>query len=162
MKIVEKKQVIKYIYLMLYIICVGIVWLFSLQSGEISSEESGVITSIFIKVINFLSFNKFEFDFEIVHLLIRKIVGHFGSFFVVGILGFLTYNAFTKDLFKTIIITSFSGVIVAIIAEVLQLFAINRGYQITDMMIDCCGYFLGTAICVLITFIKKHKTSNNA
>ncbi len=77
------------------------------------------------------------------YTFVRKIIGHFGMFFVLGI-GFAgTYFLFLKRRSLTFILTPFSVGVTAFISEVIQFYTEGRTANVSDMIIDFVGGFLG-------------------
>ena len=84
----KKHQKIGIIFTILYFISVFFFFFLSLQSGSTSSNQSSFVTEAIIKII--LIFNKnWQYDYDIVHNIVRKLIGHFGYSSMMGILGFL-------------------------------------------------------------------------
>lgn len=157
----ENKKKINYIYLVLYVLSILIVYISSLQSGSVSSSESGWITNFLLKIITNLDFLKLDLDFETLHSIVRKLIGHFGWFFVVGIFGFLTFSPFLENKPKGLWISLSIGVVIAITSELLQFFAIERGPMESDMAINFSGYLTSTLLCFIIYKIKRNQRSSN-
>ncbi len=77
------------------------------------------------------------------YTFVRKIIGHFGMFFVLGI-GFAgTYLLFLKRRTLTFILTPISIGITAFSSEVIQYFTEGRFAYVSDMIIDFIGGFAG-------------------
>lgn len=95
------------------------------------------------------------------YYVIRKSVGHFGAFLVLGILGALTYYIiFNKSLKGKLIsfcVTMFAGFAVAGITEILQLpyFTEGRYCSFDDVMLDFNGYCFGS-IPIFVTIVIAH------
>ena len=86
---------------------------------------------------------------------VRKQVGHFGMFAVLGVFGLLSLGYFIKKpVYKSIIVT-LAGLVVAAASELLQLpaFTKSRGTSITDILIDFGGYALGAAFALIMLFV---------
>ena len=106
---------------------------------------------------------------------VRKAMGHFGAFLVLGIFGSLTYYIIFKKSLKGKLLACltciFAGFAVAGITEILQLpiFTVGRGPSFSDVMLDFAGYCTSTLpIYVIILLIhlviylaKKIKSSKS-
>ena len=83
---------------------------------------------------------------------IRKALGHFGVFFILGIFSLLTYFIFFKkrQWFYSIPIHFASGYLVAVLSEFIQLYVPGRSGLHKDVMIDYSGFLLSSALVLLI------------
>lgn len=104
------------------------------------------------------------------YLFIRKLIGHFGFFFLLGSVSSLFYYSFmkkNKKWFIWIIINVVSGVAIAFISEfVCQSIAKGRYPSMKDVGIDSLGFIIATALITLIYFLvlifkNKKKKENN-
>jgi VanZ family protein len=152
----ENKKKVNYIYLVLYLLSILVAYTSSLQSGKISSSESGWITDFLFKIVTDLDFLKLDLDYETLHGIVRKLFGHFGWFFVMGTFGFLTFSPFLEDRQKWLWISLTIGMVVAITSELMQFLAIERSPMGSDMAINFGGYLMSTLLCFLIYKIKRN------
>jgi VanZ family protein len=85
---------------------------------------------------------------------IRKSVGHFGAFLVLGILSTFTYMLFIKPRkwWLAVIVNLSQGVGIAFLTEYIQTFVPGRYGALSDVMIDSSG-FLSSAITITLIFI---------
>lgn len=155
----ENKKKINYYCLILYIFSILIAYFSSLQSGSASSSESSWITNLFLKVIESFNFLKIEIDYPTLHGIVRKLFGHFGWFFVMGILGFFTFLFLWDVKPKGLLISLAIGIFVAITAELLQFLAEDRSPMVGDMVINFSGYVTGSLLS-LILYKQKKKQVN--
>ena len=101
--------------------------------------------------------------FDRINYLIRKLIGHFGSFLVTAVFGILTVFLFSKETKRRSLLSLavlIYGLVLAMLSEFLQIFAGNRGPSFTDVGIDFSGYFIGallTFFLCLFLFRKKDK-----
>ena len=99
-------------------------------------------------------------DFDKLHTNVRKLIGHFGYFGLIGTLGFIAIYLFTISVKKTFVFTSISGLIMASISECLQFFTKGRGPSIIDVFIDYSGYLVASFIVfIIIIFINRRRKS---
>ena len=98
-------------------------------------------------------------------LFIRKAFGHFGLFFISGLLtplaAFLVINPIQGSKHPiTVAIGLLIGLLFSVVTETIQLFVEGRSGEFTDILIDFSGYLLGALIVGLILFLvlrKKNK-----
>ncbi len=90
---------------------------------------------------------------------VRKAMGHFGAFLVLGIFGSLTYYIIFKKSLRgkllAFLTCIFAGFAVAGITEILQLpiFTLGRGPSFSDVMLDFTGYCTSTVPIFLFIII---------
>ena len=107
-----------------------------------------------------LTVNKITFSDNVQNFYykIRKSVGHFGAFLVLGIFAALTYLAFTakntKGKIISFVICIVAGFAVAGITEILQLpiFTEGRHCSFKDVMLDFKGYCASSLIIYFFVF----------
>ena len=92
---------------------------------------------------------------------IRKGLGHFAAFFVLGVFGALTFALFLKRKWLALVISLVSGFGIASLTEFLQMLVPNRGPSFSDVLLDFYGFSLATVLtfCALIVclVIKTRK-----
>lgn len=121
---------------------VAIIWMNSLFPADISSAQSGLITSIFQNIFYLFGY---EPDPVILSNIIRMIA-HGVEFMILGILIHLYYKKVKFN--KTYLLLI--GVLVAIIDEIIQIFVPGRAFEIQDIFIDTLGYLIGLALILYI------------
>lgn len=84
---------------------------------------------------------------------IRKAIGHFGAFFVLGILTCFTYFTFIKTKWLAGCVTLTSGFATAALTEFFQSLVPNRGPSLSDVLLDFSGFCLAIAIIGTIALI---------
>ena len=146
-------KITRIVFLIIYFALFTYHCLSSLQSASESSELSMGITEIVVKIIE--SFKQEVKDVDKLHSIVRKVIGHFAYFGLIGLFGFLTYYFFTESLKYTLIFTAISGALMALESELLQFFASERGPSIVDALIDYSGYVLASLALFLIVYIAK-------
>lgn len=154
------KKKIKYVFLIIYILIIGVIFLSSLQNSEKSSEESSKVTDVIVDTVETITNDETKLNYDKTHLIVRKVIGHFGSFFLCGIFGLICYYYFVLKQRKAFVISLSCGVIVAIVSELLQLVTDGRKCQVTDMLINFSGYLLSSLIVMLIIHCINKKTYN--
>ncbi|HKM30159.1 MAG TPA: VanZ family protein [Bacilli bacterium] len=153
----KKTSHMRYLYLTIYIAGIILIYLSSLQSGDTSANESSWVANFLFKIIDNINFLKIEIDYETFHQIVRKAIGHFGSFFVIGIFGYLSFTSLSSYYSRSVGLSVSIGAIVAITAELFQLLAIERGPLWSDMAINFSGYIISTFICLIIFMINRKR-----
>lgn len=116
-----------------------------------------------VKATIHLTVNKLELitDLNSFFLLVRKGIGHFGAFLVLGIFSTFTYCLFfDKKKWKwTLPLNIIQGVTLAAITEIIQLLVPGRAGLLSDVLIDCLGFIISALIIsivmIIIGFHKK-------
>ena len=139
-------------------------------NGTLSAQESGRFSRFFAGVVNFFSPGYVtDANFDQFASVIRKLAGHFALFGLNGIFTSLAFFLFLKEtkFGKVLYLAIFSlatGLAVAAISEIIQIFTPDRYGTWGDIGIDFAGYFLGfvAVICVLLYagMIKLRKTED--
>ena len=122
----------------------------SLQTGEVSGSLSRRIAEAVVQL--FKSFKIVVSDFDLLHLMIRKLV-HFTEFLVLGFLVQWVNSrqplmADKKHVFFLFLLAGFTD-------EFLQLFVDGRAGMLMDSLIDSSGYVLSWGIVMLMK--KTHR-----
>ena len=156
------KNKIKYLFLILYIVMIGIIFYSSLENSSKSSKESSTVTNEIIEVVEVVTNEKVILDYDTTHYYVRKVIGHFGSFVLCSIFGLLCFYFFILNKYKATLISVTVGIIIAIIAELLQLTSSGRSCEVKDMLIDYSGYLTGTIISFLIILLIRKKQNKKS
>ena len=151
------KKYLKYIYLTIYILIITLIFIYALRDATESSSDSGRITKILLSLLETFNLENI-INVNTLSMLVRKLIGHFGLFFVCGFFGVNTFINFITNKKYSIILNLITGLLIAIISELLQLIPVGRSCQISDMLIDYSGYLL---ICVIYIFIKRKSLVTN-
>lgn len=156
----KKKLTIRIIFLMLVIINCIVIFIFSSQRGEESSDISGNFIKKIVEIFRIgeeLPEKEKEQLIESLQLVVRK-GAHFSIYTLLGffIMGF--FNTFNINTRKKIILSFGFGILYAITDEFHQLFSSGRTAKILDVIIDSLGVGFGILIISLIILaIKKKK-----
>lgn len=129
-----------------------VIFLFSHQTGQQSSESSGLIEKLF-SILPFLPNQIFGVD---LHFLIRK-AAHFTEYFVLYLLMFSVFIDYTT--LKRVLLYTLLGVFLyACTDEWHQLFVPGRVGSFKDVCIDTAGGALAMGVILLSYYIQiKHK-----
>lgn len=149
MKVINKK----YLYKFLTVLWIGVIFSFSLQTGEVSTAVSTNVGQVIVEnssseVTEALK-DMSGVELNNLHMLLRK-WGHFTEFFVLGGLMYLTLRE--TAMIHKIPISLGLCVLVAVIDEAIQMFMDGRTSQLSDVMLDGCGSLVG--ICIVWCFIQ--------
>lgn len=162
------------LFFSLTIIWMAVIFIFSAQTGNTSSNMSGGITEFILNII-YKDFDNFPLSkqqelLETTNFIIRK-GAHFTEFGILGLLSLLTIltrcytevNAITNKKWKTVAMKSslyslFFSALYATSDEIHQSFTANRNPSIIDVIIDSSGALCAiifTLIIFYIFYIKK-------
>lgn len=162
----------------------GVIFTFSAQTGDESSETSGAIVDVVLKVVvpNYDQLSEEEQlnTLDEVTFWVRK-AGHFSEF---AMLGFLLLNHFLIVTFSSEKYEDFSyfgknihvkkpgktlpwrhaihislliGILYAASDEIHQVFVDSRGPSVRDVGIDSSGVLLGILLCYLLFYVLVYR-----
>lgn len=133
----------------------------SLQKGDDSSGLSDNISKFVINIINI--FNKDIKQTDKFNHYVRKIIGHYGFFTILGIVSVFFFLTITKIKVKYRFTIHFiTGLLYAIFTEfVLQNITSNRTPAIKDVFIDYAGFLTLSSVVLIIYLIKYNKNKYN-
>lgn len=142
------------IFALLYAALFAFIIYQSSSSGEDSTLQSGNIVAFLVR----FDFLKKLDDQGLLGELVRKLIGHFSEFGLLGIFGYFTFRFALNKPFDQLINLS-AGLLLCSISEITQIFALNRGPEFIDVVIDFQGYLSAfmilTAIMMLISIKRK-------
>ena len=162
MKNTTKRYIIRAVFLILVLAWMGIIFKFSNEPADLSSNTSLGITKRIVEIISKqeTSIQEKEQLTEKLDPYMRKLA-HFTLYAIGGVLIINFINTYNISEKKKIIYSLITGVIYACSDEFHQLFIEGRSGEITDVMIDSFGVATGACIflCVIniIDRIIKHK-----
>lgn len=151
---ITSKKIKAIIFLVLTVVWICVIFNFSMQSAETSSNVS---RGLLVKVLNFIyDITNIRIEPTLVHNLFRKFA-HFTEFFILGIFSVSFFKSINKRPFYSIIL----GMCVAITDETIQFFTgEGRAMRVTDMLIDTSGVIFATLVFYIfwkLFFYKKKK-----
>ncbi len=127
--------------------------------GDRSSQSSNSLVGVLVNVVNFFQHDLInDSNIDVFTLLVRKGIGHFGAFFVSGMLNtasiYLLMHKYKwyKHLWG-ILMTLGLGIFMAALTEIIQLFVPERSGQFSDVIIDLTGYILGAGLIVIVILL---------
>lgn len=137
----------RYKHRLLTLLVILIIFAFSFQSGDESTNQSGWVVQIVINIFTFLHLPTTGYPLA---FIVRK-VAHFSEYFVLG----LTIPSTQKELnfsnLKTIIF------LIPLIDESIQYFIPGRVSSPIDMSIDACGLLTGMLIIQFLIDLRSRK-----
>ena len=159
---------LKYVFLVCYIFITIVIFSKAVEDGETSAESSDQVTDIVIETIDTITPGEEsitdKFDIEDIRYFIRKSIGHFGIFLVLGVFSCLTYYLFIKRRLLSFIIIILVGFVTAGLSEIFQGIPEGRGPSFNDVLIDYVGYLIAVVIFSLIFYlpyyIKRRKVGS--
>ncbi|HAX72150.1 MAG TPA: teicoplanin resistance protein VanZ [Firmicutes bacterium] len=139
---------------LLVLIWMMVIFCFSQQSGQESSETSGLVESI-LNYFTFIPSSIFGIELQV---LIRK-AAHFTEYFILYVLCFnlvKEYKPRAQSLYLALIIVF----LYACSDEIHQAFIPGRACAFTDVLIDTAGGTLAMLILMIKGFIKQSQRVN--
>ena len=130
------------------LVIIWMIFIFTMSSFNAteSNNQSSYIVNIISSILNIK-------NLDILSYIIRKLA-HLTEYTILGILTLNMTKQYNLKLYIGLIIS----IIYAISDEIHQLFISGRSCQITDILIDTFGIFIGFIIYkCLLKFIKKYK-----
>ena len=120
-------------------------------NGTNSASQSAGITQWLVSIIEKINpSSRFVTDPEWAHMVIRKLVGHFGLFGASGLfstIAMLLYKDVRFDKKMVVFaISEGSGLVLAFVSELIQLATPGRFFSIGDVFIDYSGYIIAVQI----------------
>ena len=128
-------------------------YLYSISTGE------KILNHVDIEIIFEIKPQLLITDLNSFFLKVRKSIGHFGAFLVLGIFSSLTYILYfdSKKWKFTLPINYLQGIGLAFLTELIQLFVPGRVGSLTDVLIDSTGFIISSTMIIIIFIIKNLK-----
>lgn len=152
----KKEKIIKIINIILVIIWMIIVFCFSAQVGDDSSNISG---NTLRRIITFINSNISEIELERLVEIFQPVIRKFAHYTMYTIGGFLIYNQqvqYKNTKKKQIVISALIGIGYAITDEIHQLFVPGRSGRFFDIGIDSLGVISGILIYIILEKIINY------
>ncbi|MBQ8941525.1 MAG: VanZ family protein [Firmicutes bacterium] len=124
----------KYVFPILTVLMIAFIWGHSLMPGNLSANESGILTELVTKMLHISSPNTDHY--------IRK-CAHFFEYMILGILFSIDSVLFAKK--PVCAMSLLPGSIAPQVDETIQLFTPDRGGSLFDVWLDFSGYMTGVA-----------------
>lgn len=121
----------------------------SFVSGDTSGSMSLGVTELVYRILNSIVPNN-TVDIAILHIFVRK-TAHVVEYMVLAISWYFTIKAWKLSLFILLL----TGLIIASIDEIIQLYAIERGSSVIDVLVfDFMPFALTSTLLVLINNLE--------
>ena len=145
------KRTIKAVLLLLWM---GLIFYLSAQPAADSSATSGSIALFLYRLFRLLGFRGVS-ETVFVEIYMRPIrkIAHLIEFMILGILVVINIHEYKKKSYMPWALLLAGAY--AVSDELHQLFVANRSCQITDMLIDCLGAYIGIFLCHMFYEWKK-------
>ena len=144
-----KNKKIKILLHIMVVAWVCVIFMLSLQEGDVSSNlRNNIVQDIIGEQDNINDVN----SFSAIKTIVRK-SAHVTEYAILAIL--LCFNI-TKTKYRYIFVL-LTGICVASTDEFIQTFVEGRGGSVTDVFIDSIGLFLGIVIFVILSKLRKKK-----
>ena len=158
----KTRNILFYIFLILMVAVDVFIIVEGGINGTNSASQSAGITQWIVSIIEKINpSSRFVTDPEWAHMVIRKLVGHFGLFGVSGIFTVVTLsmldNAYINKKIEIMVSALAIGLSVAFISEMMQFITPGRYMSIIDVLIDYSGFVLFGGITYLIFFLVNRK-----
>ena len=159
-----KYRIYQAILLILYIGLMVFFIIMCKESGNKSSESSQKVATVTANLINTVSGKDVvSSNSESFQRFVRKFIGHFSFFVVLGSVSILFWLSITEiKRFIRIIIHYSIGILFAIVSEfLLEGTTKGRGPSWSDVMLDSFGFIILSTIIVLIYYFIYLKSKNS-
>lgn len=131
-----------------------LIFWFSSQVAEVSSEQSKSIVKVVAKIVNRITNDTKGFKID-VESIVRKIA-HFILYFVLGILSADAFIAWGKKR-RVFVWALVLCVLYAASDEIHQFFVPGRSMQLTDVLLDTLGSALGALLWIRVCTKESFK-----
>ncbi len=152
------KLFFKYLFLILSVSIMVIIFIFSAQTAEVSSNESGSLISEIVKIIMPNFKNLTELEQQAIINSLQTFVRKSAHFLIYASLGFCVCGFFISIVQKSLGRFACSLPICFVYAvsdEIHQLFVEGRACQISDILLDTVGAAFGILLIIFILYIIK-------
>ena len=144
--------------LVLVILMLAFIWCNSLLPGELSLKQSEGVLKLIEPLVNAVTrvLNAAGYDVD-EHLVVRK-MAHFAEFAVLGALMFLLFvkpDGRSRYLLPAGLCLAAAGV-----DEGIQIFAVERGPALRDVLLDFCGSSVGILAAAFVVLLVYYKLRN--
>ncbi len=152
----KKKTFIEILFLIIYASLLIFFIYECMKDASESTKSSNFVVEIIANIFSFFKGSKYEIS-DNFSLIIRKLIGHFGYFFILGIFSIIYHlllNGFNKK--ASIAIHFIIGIGFAAISEFfLEGNTKGRSASFYDVLIDSGGFLLSSLIILLIYYLRK-------
>ena len=137
----KKANIDRIIRWTLVLIWMGVIFAFSSQDVQASSQSSGIVSDVIIEVVED-TFPDADISEDVFEFTLRN-AAHFLLYFVLGIFVFIAISNYNLQWISMVGISLLIAVLYALSDEVHQYFVPGRAFEISDLLIDSLGAILG-------------------
>ncbi len=145
-----KYTIYRVVFTILSVSIISFIFRNSLMNAFDSTLQS---TSVLDAILVF--FENMGINLRVTENFVRK-CAHFAEFSLLSISLFLMYHSYFLELKKTVISTFFTGLTVACVDEIIQMFSVGRSAQFSDVLLDFSGV-VTTAVLISIVYLIYNK-----
>ena len=157
MKLTKQGKLGKVLSIILFIFWLSLIFFFSNQNGELSSQSSSLVVNIVNSTLQLFN-PKIDISiYPIATFIIRKLAHMFLYFILYLITYYMMYQFKIEKRKSLALLFCF---FYAITDEVHQLFINERSGQITDVLIDTSGSLIALLLIFTLNHLKKNKKDN--
>ncbi|MBR1884221.1 MAG: VanZ family protein [Clostridia bacterium] len=150
------KKILRIVFIILLISIYALIFYFSSQNGEDSSNLSGGLVRKILYALGIVSNMKTESIFEVI---IRKLA-HFSLYFLCGLLLYLTFITTKLEGKFKVILSILINVLYAVFDEIHQCFIVGRSGKMADVFVDLTGIICGVVVIIAIMKLYKGLSKN--
>lgn len=144
----NKARTLRIVLCVLDVLMISFIFINSMFSADVSSQQSLGVREFINHILSLLNIN-----FVFTEHIVRK-CAHFAEYFVLGLLLYSTAHAYADKIKHNVMSALLSGMSVAVIDEIIQIFSPGRSCQFLDVVLDFCGITLAVIVMVLIFRLK--------
>jgi VanZ family protein len=133
----------------LLVIWTAIIFMNSLMTADISSEQSGFVTNLALSIFGFFGFQPDAITLQ----SIIRMTAHAVEFMILGVVIHLDRKTIDYPFYRMFII----GLCIALTDEIIQIFVPGRAFELLDLLIDTLGLTLGIYLVLYVFRIQKRK-----
>lgn len=150
----REKQLIKrrWFWTVITVLYVGFIFHNSITPGEDSSQQSGRVLEMVLALARMTGID----GSWLTEHLIRK-TAHFAEYTLLGMLLGTTAGQYDMGLAMRRVVLGWTGTLIPLTDETIQLFTLGRSGQISDVWLDMAGVFTGLAVAGLLFWICRRK-----
>lgn len=157
-------KVLKYVSLVCFLALAVVLIVEASMPGEVSSSHSGSVSNAIQQttekvedavggsreVSNSMLSNWSKFSYYV-----RKGIGHFGAFAILGVVGTCAFLFIASDKMGGAAVSLALGISLALATELIQLHVPGRFGSADDVTLDFIGYVVGFAAVIIIVLISR-------
>ena len=152
MNLIKQDKRNKIISIILLILWLALIFFFSSQNGELSSNSSSLVVNLVNKFLQIFN-PKIDISIYPITVFIIRKLAHMFLYFILYLLTY--YLMYQFNIKKRLILSLLFCIFYAATDEVHQLFINERSGQIMDVLIDTLGSIIAIILLKLINFFQR-------